>query len=151
MVDYAPIAVPGGTWSFTTTTAVVGGDLVEITGSNTVGKVGTLASSKFIGVAGHDASVGTKLTVIMAHPIHESVADGAVAAGDQLTTTNTANRQVKTLAATNVNVDVTGTPTEASIEAIEPAFNTAINQARAIIGIAISAGADNTLVRWAQR
>lgn len=151
MGDYSPVALPGQTWTFTAGTALVGGDLVEVTASNTVGKVATLASVAFLGVANHDAGVGSKVTVTLSKAIHESLADGTVAAGAQLTTTNTSNRQVKALAATNVNVDVTGTPTEASIEAIEPAFNTAINQARAVIGVAVTGGADNVFIRWAQK
>lgn len=151
MADYTPLALPGATWTFQASTALVGGDLVEVTGNNAVGKVATLASAKFIGVAKHDAGIGSKVTVTLSAPIHESIADGTVAAGDQLTTTNTANRQVKTLAAAALNVDVTGTPNEASIEAFNPAINTAVNNARAVIGTAITGGADNTLVRWAQR
>lgn len=151
MSDYTPLALPGGTWTFQASTPLAGGDLVEITGSNAVGKVGTLASRAFIGVSNEDVAAGRKVTVTLAHAIHESIADGTVAAGDQLTTTNTASRQVKSLAATASNVDVTGTPTEASIEAFNAAINTAVNQARAVIGVAITGGADNTLVRWAQR
>lgn len=151
MADYTPVALPGGTWTFTASTAVAGGDLVEITGSNTVGKVATLASIKVVGVSNTDAAIGGKVTVTLQHPIHESIADGAVTAGDQLTSTNTANRQVKSLAAAALNVDVTASPTEATIEAFNAAINTAVNQARAIIGTAISAATDNTLVRWVQR
>jgi hypothetical protein len=149
--DYSPVALPGQTFTFQASTVLVGGDLVEVTGNNTVGKIGTLASRLFIGVANHDAASGAKVTITLAHPIHESLADGTVAAGDQLTSTNTANRQVKTLAAAALNVDVTAAPSEASIEAFNPAINTAVNNARAVIGVAISGGTDNTLVRWAQR
>lgn len=151
MADYTPVALPGQTWTFTAGGTLSGGDLVEITASNTVSKVATLASTAFVGVANSDATGGGRVTVTLSKAIHESLADGTIAAGNQLTTTNTANRGVKALAVTNVNVDVTGTPTESSIEAIEPAFNTAINQARAVIGVAITSGTDNQLVRWAQR
>jgi len=151
MTDYTPIALPGQTWTFQASTAIAGGDMVEITGNNAVGKVATLASRAFIGVANNDTAIGAKVTVTLAHAIHESIADGTVAAGDQLTTTNTANRQVKSLGAAALNVDVTGTPSEATIEAFNPAINTAVNQARAIIGIALTGAADNALVRWAQR
>ena len=56
-----------------------------------------------------------------------------------------ANRNVKALAATNV--DVTATPNETSIEA----YNAAINQARAVLGTAVTAATDNQTVRWVQR
>jgi hypothetical protein len=151
VADYTPIALPGQTFTFNAGGAITGGDLVDVSGSNTVVKSATLASRAFIGVAKHDVASGGKVTIVLAHPLHESVADGTVAAGDQLTTTNTANRQVKTLGAAALNVDVTASPTEASIEAFNAAINTAVNQARSIIGIAVSGGADNTLVRWAQR
>lgn len=151
MTDYSPVALPGQTFTFTTGGVVAGGDLVEVTGNNTVSKIATLASAKFIGVAGNDAASGAKVTVTLAHPIHESIADGTVAAGDQLTSTNTASRQVKTLAAAALNVDVGASPTEASIEAFNAAINTAVNNARAVIGVAITGGADNTLIRWASR
>lgn len=151
MADYTPVALPGQTYTFTAGAAITGGDLVEITASNTVSKIASLASLKFVGVAGHDASTGGKVTVTLGHPIHESLADGTVAAGDQLTSTNTASRQVKTLAAAALNVDVTGTPSEATIEAFNPAINTAVNNARAVIGVAITAGTDNTLIRWMSR
>jgi len=138
-------------YSFSTGGPITGGDLVDISGPNTVVRSSALASRAFIGVANHDASSGGKVTVTLGCPIHESIADGVVTAGDQLTTTNTAQRQVKSLAAAALNVDVTGTPSEASIEAFNPAVNTAVNQARAVIGVAVTSGADNTLVRWAQR
>lgn len=151
MADYTPVALPGQTFTFNAGGPIAGGDLVDISGSNTVVKSSALASRAFVGVANHDVTSGGKVTITLAHPIHESIADGAVTAGDQLTTTNTAARQVKSLAAAALNVDVTGTPSESSIEAFNPAVNTAVNQARAVIGIALSSGADNTLIRWAQR
>lgn len=146
MPDYTPVAMPGGTWTFTATTALAGGDLVEITGSNSVGKVATAASRAYIGVAGHDATIGARVTVTLGKIIHESVAEGTVAAGSQLVTSATANRQVKAQALSNT--DVTATPTESTIEAATAAAEIA---ARGVIGTAITAATDNTLVRWAQR
>lgn len=147
MADYTPIALPGTTYTFTATGALAGGDLVGVVaGGMSVNKASSLASLAYVGVAGHDAAIGQKVTVYIAKAIHESVADGAVAIGDQLTTTNTANRQVKSLAAVNVNVNATFSDTE-----VEAAINTAVNQARAVIGVAVTAAADNTIVRWVQR
>lgn len=151
MADYTPVALPGQTWTFTAGGTLAGGDLVEITAANTVSKVATLASTAFVGVAGNDATSGGRVTVTLSKAIHESLADGAVTAGNQLTTTNTANRGVKALGAAALNVDVTGTPTETTIELFNPAINTAVNQARAVIGVAITTAVDNALVRWAQR
>jgi hypothetical protein len=148
--DYTPVALPGGTWTFTASTALTGGDVVEVTGANAVGKVSTLASTKVVGIAGHDAPNGAKVTITLTHAVHESVADGSITAGDQLTSSAAANRQVKALAPAALNVDVTGTPSEATIEAFNPAINTAVNQARAVIGVALTTVADNALVRWVQ-
>lgn len=151
MADYTPVALPGQSYTFNAGGTITGGDLVEISAASTVIKTVTLASLLYIGVANHDAVNGGKVTITLGKVIHESIADGVVGAGAQLTTTNTANRQVKALAATAVNVDVTGTPSEATIEAFNPAINTAVNNARAIIGVAITAAIDNAAVRWAQR
>jgi hypothetical protein len=146
VADYTPVALPGQTYTFTAGGALTGGDLVEVTAANTVSKITTNLSRAFIGVAGQDTSTGGKVTVTLARVIHESVADGSIAAGAQLVTTSTANRQVKAQAL--VNPDVTGTPTETTIEA---AINGVEAAVRAIIGIAITAATDGNVVRWAQK
>jgi hypothetical protein len=151
MADYTPVVVPGSTYSFIASGTIAGGDLVGMTGALTVNKVSSLASLAYVGVSGHDAATGSKVTVFVCKMINESVADGTVTAGDQLTSTNTANRQVKTLAAAALNVDVTASPTETTIEAFNAAINTAVNNARAVLGTAVSSAVDNTLVRWVQR
>jgi hypothetical protein len=145
MADYTPVAVPGSTYTFQASGAINGGDLVGMTGALTVARLASNASLAFVGVAGTDAAIGSKVTVFVGKMINDSVADGTIAAGDQLTSTATANRQVRTLAPTNV--DVTGTPTESTIEG----YNAAINQARGVIGTAVSPATDNTTVRWVQR
>jgi hypothetical protein len=137
VADYAAIFLPGQRITMQASGAIAGGDLVVVSGSGTVAKASALASTAFVGVAGHDATSGQKVTVICSGTVHESIADGTVTAGDQLTTTATANRQVKSLPA----ADVTGTPTQGTI-------NTGINNARALIGVALTTAADNALVRW---
>lgn len=151
MPDYTSVALPGQTWTFSAGGTLSGGDLVVVSAAYTVIRAATAASTAFVGVANHDAATGDRVTVTLGGPIHESIADGAITAGAQLTTTNTANRQVRALAASAANVDVTGTPTESSIEAFNAAINTAVNNARAVIGVALAAAADNTPVRWVQR
>jgi hypothetical protein len=146
MADYTPVALPGTAYTFQASGTITGGDLVGMTGALTVNKISSLASLAYVGVAGQDAAIGQKVTVYVDKAIHESIADGTVTAGDQLTSTNTANRQVKTLIPTAV--DVGASPTQGSI-------NTAINSTslanRAIIGTAVTTVADNQLVRWVQR
>lgn len=146
MADYTPVALPGQTYTFTAGGTMSGGDLVEITAANTVSKIGSNLSRAFVGVAGHDAVSGVKVTVTLGKAIHESVADGVITAGNQLVSTSTANRQIKAQAL--VNPDVTGTPTETTIEA---AINGVEAAVRAILGVAITSATDNTLVRWVQR
>jgi hypothetical protein len=140
MADYTAIFSPGSRITMTASGAIVGGDLLVIAGSGLVAKAAALASTLYIGIAGHDAASGTKLAVIICKVIHESIADGTVTAGDLLTTTATANRQVKTLLA----AAVAGAPPLAAD------INTVVNASRAIVGIAITTASDNTLVRWAQ-
>lgn len=124
---------------------IAGGDLVTLSAASTVIKAAALASTSYIGVAAHDATSGTKVTVHILKAVFDSIADGTVTTGDQVTTTNTANRQVKSLAASAQ--DVTGTPTQTTIN---NAINGAVNAARAVIGIAITTASDNTIVRWIQ-
>jgi hypothetical protein len=156
MADYTPVALPGHTYTFTASTLMSGSDLVEVTGANSVGKISSASDRAFIGVAAHDAVIGGKVTVVLAAPIHESIADGTVAAGDQLATTSTANRQVKTYAATASAVTLTlpgtydNTVQTLVATAINTAVNAATNAARAVIGVAITGAADNQSVRWVQ-
>lgn len=124
---------------------ITGGDLVTLSAVSTVIKAAAAASTAYIGVAAHDASTGQKVTVHILKAVFDSIADGTVTVGDQLTTTATANRQVKSLAASAQ--DVTGTPTQTTIN---NAINGAVNAARAVIGIAVTTASDNTTVRWIQ-
>jgi hypothetical protein len=145
MADAIAVFLPGARQTFTAGGSITGGDLVVLSGASSVVKASTTGAATYVGVAGHDAATGTKVTVTVLKAVFDSIADGAVAVGDQLTTTATANRQVKSLAA--AAVDVGGTPTQASINT---AINTSVNNARAVIGMAITAAADNAIVRWIQ-
>jgi hypothetical protein len=157
VADYTPIALPGQTYTFNAGTAISGGDLVEITGVWTVGKISSNGSMGYVGVAGHDASIGSKVTVTLGAPIHESVADGTITAGTQLTTTSTSNRQVKAYAATAYSSSLTlpatydnTTVPAAIVTAINSAVNTTVNASRAVVGVAVNTAADSALVRWVQ-
>jgi hypothetical protein len=130
MPDYTPVYVPSKVVTLTASGAVVGGDLLEVSGSGTVRKCATLATIGYVGVAGEDTAANGRVTVYCRGFVHESVADGSVTAGDQLLTSATAGRQVKT-------VPPSTTPTKADVD------NT-----RAIIGVALTSAADNAKVRW---
>jgi hypothetical protein len=151
MADYTPIAMPGTAYTWTASGTIAGGDLVGMTGPLTVARISSAAALTYIGVAGTDSATGTKVTVHMARAVHESVAEGAINPGDQVVSSSVANRQVKALPASAVNVDVTATPTETTIEAFNAAINTAVNNSRAVLGTAVSTAADNQTVRWVQR
>ena len=146
MPDYTPVALPGTSYTFQASGTIAGGDLVGMTGPLTVAKVTSTASLAYVGVAGTDAVVGTKVTVYMDKAVHESIADGVITAGDQLTSTATANRQVKTLAPTAVDVGAAF-----SQSAINNAINNTSLNNRGVLGVAVTTVADNQLVRWVQR
>ena len=79
------IVMPQGPTTSATSAAVTGGQLLEVTGDNTVGPAGA-ASLKVVGQALHDAASGASVTYDCDGPIREAVASGAIAAGDLLIT-----------------------------------------------------------------
>lgn len=82
MADYVPV-YSGGVQPFTTTTsgAVTGGALVQVSGAGTVATAA--AGAITIGVAAHDAASGSRLTVWpLANVVHEITTTGTVTAAD---------------------------------------------------------------------
>ncbi len=85
MAEYTPV-FSNITAPFTmqTTGAVIGGRLVESTGTGTVAHAGA-ASVKVLGVAATDAASGAKVQVWpLSGVVHRVTATGAIAAGDNL-------------------------------------------------------------------
>lgn len=83
MADYTPIH-SGGAVPFTSaaSAAITGGQLVIITGNNTVGPA-TAAALTVVGVAAHDAATAAKVTVWpLKNVTHEIVSTGTIAAAD---------------------------------------------------------------------
>lgn len=82
MSDYVPVA-EGGPYSYTTTAAVTGGQIVESTGDGTCAPAGE-TSQKVLGVAAFDAASGAKVTVFAIDKYHETTvsAVGTITAGD---------------------------------------------------------------------
>lgn len=124
-------------------TAVTGGDLLVVSGSGTVATAAATAALNYVGVAAHNAPAGGSVTVWTRGMVHESIADGPVTAGDQLTTTATAGRQVKSLPPSAG--DLGAAFNQAADNAV---LNTAVNNARALIGIALTTVVDGAKVRW---
>lgn len=84
MAQYLPIHRPGDTVTFDVTTAVVGGTPVEVGTADRSVAPAAAGSTKYVGVAGHDAAVGDKVTVEVGKPIHVLKAVGAVTRGARL-------------------------------------------------------------------
>lgn len=145
MADYAPAYLAGNTVPMTASGTITGGDPLEVSGAGTVAKCVTATTPKYVGVAAHDAQAGQRITVIAARVIHDGIAEGTITAGDQLTASTVAGKTVKSLAASAQ--DVTGTPTQSTINT---AINNAVNQARSVIGVALTSAADGASVRWQQ-
>lgn len=143
--DYSPLFQPGDVIPLTAGGTIAAGDLVGVSASGQVSKVSALQARTWIGVAANAAAATERVTVFARGPVHESVADGTVTAGDEIGTTNTANRQVKTIPATATTF--AGTYSAADAKAVVDA---AINSARAVVGIALTTAADNATVRWMQ-
>lgn len=143
MADYAPVFLPGLTMTSQASATIAGGDPVEVSGSGTVRKCtafaphggnASLGSAACIGVAANDATAGAKVTVIVDRVVHEGAADLAITAGDQLMASTLVGKQVKKVP------DTTGTPIQQDVD-----------QARVVIGIALTTAVDGATVRWMQK
>lgn len=82
MAEYLPIHTPGQAVTYTAGAAITGGQLVYISGVNTVSPT-TAASAAVVGVAGHDAASGAKVLVYTGE-VQEVTAAAAVTAGQTL-------------------------------------------------------------------
>lgn len=83
MGDYTPVS-SGGAIPFTSqaSATVTGGQLVVVTGNNTVGPAGA-AGVAVVGVAAHDAAANAKVTVWpIKNVTHQITSTGTIAAGD---------------------------------------------------------------------
>lgn len=79
MGEYTPIYMPGTTINGTLSTAVVGGNLVEVSATGTIGVAGA-GSVKVVGVAAQDGAIGAKISYFVGG-VAELVASGTVTAG----------------------------------------------------------------------
>ena len=64
MADYLPLFRPGHTVTFNVTAAVTGGQPVEVGTADWAVQPAAADSTTVVGVAGHDAAVGDKVTVV---------------------------------------------------------------------------------------
>lgn len=127
MSDYLPVYTPAEVATFTASAAITGGQLLAVSGNGTVGPAGA-ASASWIGVAAGDAASGARVAVFCRGTVHESTAAGAITAGAQLATGAAGTVATMAAAAANALGD--------------------INNARAVVGVALTTAADTALVRW---
>ena len=97
MAQYLPLFRPGDTVTFTATADVTGGTPVELGAGDWSVVPAAAASEKYVGIAGHDAKTGERVTVEVGKPIHEVLAAGAVTRGTQVEAAGSG--RVRTLAA----------------------------------------------------
>lgn len=82
MADYLPIRIPGQALVATASAAITAGQIVEVSGNDTVAPAAA-DSVKWLGVAAFDAKAGDRVTV-HAGGTQAPKASGAVTAGDQV-------------------------------------------------------------------
>lgn len=80
MAEYAPIHFPATQISDPASATVIAGQLLYVSGNNTVAPT-TAATAAWIGVAAHDADSGERVSYYTAG-VHELAASGAINAGD---------------------------------------------------------------------
>lgn len=81
MAENAPVFKPGSSLVYTASATITGGQLLEVTGSGTVGPAGA-ASTKCVGVAAFDAVSGDRVTIHAGGVQRLLAATGGVTAGD---------------------------------------------------------------------
>lgn len=79
MAEYVPLYMPGRAITLPASATVIGGQLLIISGSNTVAPA-TVATHSWIGVAGFDAAIGDQVTVYC-EGVQKLTATGSITAG----------------------------------------------------------------------
>lgn len=102
MADYLPIRIPGQALVATASAAITAGQVVEVSGNDTVAPAGA-DSAKWLGVAAFNAVAGDRLTVHCGGT-QAPIAAGAVTAGD--TVAVAADGKVATAAGTEAAVGI---------------------------------------------
>ena len=128
MGAYEPKYLYGHTTTGTASATITGGQVLVVTGSGTVGPGGTATAAKVVGVAAMDAINGAQLTYFPSGKIHVTTAAGGITAGDQLVAAAAGTVAAEAAAAAAAAGD--------------------INNAREIIGVALTTAADTALVEW---
>lgn len=84
MAEHTPIFKPGEAITRVASAAVTGGQVLIVSGNDTVAPA-SAASAAWLGVAAFDAASGEQVTVLSGG-VHELTASGAIAAGARVVT-----------------------------------------------------------------
>ncbi|PZG05385.1 DUF2190 domain-containing protein [Micromonospora craterilacus] len=128
MPSYLPLHMPGDTITLKASANVTGGQRVAVSGNRSVATATAATKAAYVGVAAFDAATNGDVTVYGRGMVHETLASGAITAGDHITSAN---------AGRVAAVATAGTATAADI-----------NNARAVDGIALTTAADGVPVLW---
>ena len=82
--NYLPLYSPAELVTFTATSAVEAGQVVQVGTADMSVAPAAAGSTSVVGIAGHDANQGDKVTVEVGKTIHELKATGAVTRGGNL-------------------------------------------------------------------
>ena len=116
------------------------GDVVYLSGANTVSKATTSEAGKVVGVVDSAASAGEPVDVVI-YGVKEVTADGAISAGDPVTAASTAGR-----VATNSHLVAGGhTHTENTDASYTQNATTDVTPPRIGIALGSTSGAGETL------
>jgi hypothetical protein len=134
VADYTPVSIEGEIVTSTASAAIVGGALLVVSGNGTVAPFtpGATPAVNVVGVAASDVPSGGRVSFYCRGPVHESVADGTVTAGDEVVTSANGGAQLRSAPA-------------AAVAAPADMVNT-----RAILGVALTTAANLQKVRWMQ-
>ena len=116
MSDYLPLYRPGDTLTFGVTADVVGGAQVDLSGDWAV-KPAAADSTTVVGIAGHDAGIGDKVTVEVGAAVHELTASAAVTVGDHLAPAG--GGKVKTVASGGLWLALASAAANAAVPALK--------------------------------
>lgn len=128
MGAYEPKFLYGDTITGTASATTTGGQVLCVTGNGTVGPAGTATAAKVVGVAAQDAAANARFTYFPRGKVHVSTASGGITAGDQVVAGAAGTVAAEAAAAANAAGD--------------------INNAREIIGVALTTAADTASVEW---
>lgn len=118
MAQYLPLFRPGQTVTFDVTTAVTGGTPVEVGTADRSVAPAAAASTKYVGIAGHDAAVGDKVTVEVGNPIHLMTASGPVTRGAELETAGVGRVRTRTTG-TKIGLALTSAADGAAVQVLQ--------------------------------